>query len=129
MTLAKTAKAPRPEIRTPKLFHFRVLLGALAVLARDTSSSHLLRWQISTRTTRERLRTHHLAGDLADAGARQLGHDVDDFRPLVADQSLVAEGFELGLRDGRAGLEDHERVHRFAPLRVGHADDRGIIDA
>src|ERR1041384_1002496 len=66
--------------------------------------------------------------DLAGRVARQLGDERDPPRPLEVGQAGAAELDDLGLGDGVAVAHDDECVQRLAPLRVGHADHRGVDD-
>jgi hypothetical protein len=47
--------------------------------------------------------------------------ELDEFRPLVAGQVVLAEGAQRLLGDGRV-LLDHEQLHRLAGMLVRHAD-------
>src|SRR5690348_17089789 len=66
--------------------------------------------------------------DLAGGIARQCLGEVDGARHLVAGDALPRVVDELLYRHGGAGFFHHDRLHRLAPLRVGHADDSHVGD-
>ncbi len=71
------------------------------------------------------------AHDLAGRGQRQGVEVLDRARVLVGAEPLADEPLELGrqrLVAGCARHEDHERLDRLRPDRVGDADDRGHGD-
>ena len=64
----------------------------------------------------------------AVSGERQTVEQMNLFRDLVLGQSAFAvaqQRFQVQLG---AGIGDHERRHRFAPVRVGQADHRHLAD-
>src|SRR5258708_22223822 len=65
--------------------------------------------------------------DLAARIAGQRVHEIDRSRTFVTGQMPAAELDDLG--GFHCGPGNHDRFDRFAPLLVGHTDDRGIGDS
>src|SRR5437868_134918 len=60
--------------------------------------------------------------ELAGRGAVEGLAELDRGRALVVRHAAAAVGDQLGLGDGGAGPEDHQRLDSLAPFLVGHAD-------
>ena len=70
----------------------------------------------------DRLFAHHELLDLAGDGHRELRHELDVARDLVVGDLALAEGADLLVGRGLAGMQLDPGADRLAEARVGHAN-------